>query len=116
MNDNYIRERLFELIEHSNISAAKLSEELHLNKGYFADVRREKQSVPYDVLARICDYFGISLSTFFDKEFSLDSSYREINLLCQRIPQDQLESVIIPILKQFAKQTDFESTSNKTHK
>lgn len=34
MNDNYIRERLFELIENSDITAAKLSEELHLNKGY----------------------------------------------------------------------------------
>lgn len=105
MNDNYIRERLFELIENSDISAAKLSEELHLNKGYFADVRREKQSVPYDVLTRICDYFEISLSTFFDKDYSLKDSYREINLLCQEIPEDQLESVIIPILKQFAGKT-----------
>lgn len=110
MNDNYIRERLFELIENSDISAAKLSEELHLNKGYFADVRREKQSVPYDVLTRICDYFEISLSTFFDKDYSLKDSYREINLLCQEIPEDQLEAVIIPILKQFAGKT---SNTNK---
>lgn len=113
MNDNYIRERLFELIENSDISAAKLSEELHLNKGYFADVRREKQSVPYDVLTRICDYFEISLSTFFDKDYSLDNSYREINLLCQRIPQDQLETVIIPILKQFAQKTGLEPSSSQ---
>lgn len=105
MNDNYIRERLFELIENSDITAAKLSEELHLNKGYFADVRREKQSVPYDVLTRICDYFQISLSTFFDKDYSLNDSFREINLLCQNIPQDQLETVIIPILKKFAEKT-----------
>lgn len=108
MNDNYIRERLFELIENSDITAAKLSEELHLNKGYFADVRREKQSVPYDVLTRICDYFQISLSTFFDKDYSLNDSYREINLLCQDIPQDQLETVIIPILKKFAEKTSHE--------
>lgn len=113
MNDTYIRERLFELIENSGISAAKLSEELHLNKGYFADVRREKQSVPYDVLTRICDYFQISLSTFFDKDYSLDSSYREINLLCQEIPQDQLETVIIPILKKFAEKTRPHSSSDR---
>lgn len=102
MNDNFIRERIFELIDASDISASHLCEELHLNKGYFADVRREKQGVPYDILVRICDYFGISLSTFFDREYSLKDSYREINILCQKIPDDQLESVIIPILKKFA--------------
>lgn len=106
MNDNYIRKRLFELIENSGIPASKLSEELNLNKGYFADVRRERQSVPYDVLSRICDYFHISLSTFFDKDYSLDNSYREVNLLCQEIPKDQLETVIIPILKKFAEKTN----------
>lgn len=114
MNDNYIRKRLFELIENSGISASRLSEELNLNKGYFADVRRERQSVPYDVLSRICDYFHISLSTFFDEDYSLESSYREVNLLCQKIPQDQLETVIIPILKKFAEKTNQDSVT--THK
>ena len=55
MNENYIRERIFELIDASDISASHLCEELHLNKGYFADVRREKQGVPYDILVRICE-------------------------------------------------------------
>lgn len=104
MNDSFIRERLFELIENTGMSPAKLSEELHLNKGYFADVRREKQSVPYDVLSRTCEYCGITLSEFFDPDYSLKSTYREVNLLCQKIPEDQIQTVIIPILKQFAKQ------------
>lgn len=43
-NDSFIRKRLFELIDNSDITPTRLSEELHLNKGYFADVRREKQS------------------------------------------------------------------------
>lgn len=43
MNENYIRERIFELIDASDISASHLCEELHLNKGYFADVRRENR-------------------------------------------------------------------------
>ncbi len=105
MNDQYIRERIFELIEDANISPAKLSEELHLNKGYFADVRREKQSVPYDVLSQVCEYFHITLSEFFDNDYSLNETYREVNLLCQKIPEDQIKTVIIPILKQFATQT-----------
>lgn len=112
MNDTYIRERLFELIESSDISASKLSEELHLNKGYFADVRRERQSVPYDVLARICDYYGITLSQFFDRDYSLNNTYREVNLLCQKIPEDQIRTVIIPILKQFARQTSDSQLTN----
>lgn len=104
MNDSYIRERIFELIENSNISATKLSEELHLNKGYFTDVRREKQSVPYDVLSRICEYFGITLSEFFDPNYPLKETYREVSLLYQQIPEDQVQTVIIPILKRFASQ------------
>lgn len=101
-NDNFIRKRLFELIDNSNISATRLSEELHLNKGYFADVRREKQSVPYDILSRVCDFYKITLSDFFDPDYSLKDTYREVNLLCQQIPEDQLKNIIIPILKQFA--------------
>lgn len=104
MNDTYIRERIFELIENSNTPATRLSEELHLNKGYFADVRREKQSVPYDVLSRICDYFGITLSEFFDRNYSLNETYREVSILCQQIPEDQVRDVIIPVLKRFANQ------------
>lgn len=102
-NDNYIRKRLLELIDNSNISATRLSEELHLNKGYFADVRREKQSVPYDVLSQVCDFYNITLSDFFDPDYSLKNTYREVNLLCQQIPEEQLKNVILPILKQFAK-------------
>lgn len=101
-HDKYIRERLFELIENSHISPTRLSEELHLNKGYFTDVRRGKQSVPYDILARICEYYQITLSDFFDRDYSLKTTHREVNLLCQQIPEDQLETVIIPILKRFA--------------
>ncbi len=101
-SENFIRIRLFELIDNSNISATKLSEELHLNKGYFADVRREKQSVPYDILSQVCNYYGITLSDFFDRDYSLKDTHREVNLLCQRIPEDQLKNVIIPILKRFA--------------
>ncbi len=54
---DFIRKRLLELIEDSGISPSRLSEKLHLNKGYFADVRRGKQSVPYDILALICKLF-----------------------------------------------------------
>lgn len=102
MNDAYIRKRLFELIDNSSISATKLSEELNLNKGYLGDVRRHRQSVPYDVLASICDFYHITLSEFFDPDYSLKEPYREINLLCQSIPEDQIQTVIIPILKKFA--------------
>lgn len=101
-NENFIRVRLFELIDNSNISPTRLSEELHLNKGYFADVRRGKQSVPYDILSQVCSYYGTTLSDFFDPDYSLKNTHREINLLCQKIPEDQLKNVIIPILKRFA--------------
>lgn len=101
-NDSFIRKRLFELIDNSDITPTRLSEELHLNKGYFADVRREKQSVPYDVLSQVCDYFHITLSEFFDPDYSLRNTHREINLLCQQVPEDQLKNIIIPILKLFA--------------
>lgn len=105
-SENYIRERLFELIDNSDISPAKLSEELHLNKGYFADVKRKKQGVPYDILSQVCHYYGITVSDFFDRDYSLKDTHRTINLLCQRIPEDQLQTVIIPILKRFAENTD----------
>lgn len=101
-NDIFIRKRLFELIDNSDITPTRLSEELHLNKGYFTDVRREKQSVPYDTLIQVCDYFHITLSDFFNPDYSLKNIHREIDLLCQRIPEHQLQTVIIPILKQFA--------------
>lgn len=105
-NDSFIRKRLFELIDNSDIMPTRLSEELHLNKGYFADVRREKQSVPYDVLSQVCDYFHITLSEFFDPDYSLRNTHREISLLCQQVSEDRLKNIIIPILKLFAEKAD----------
>lgn len=105
-NDNFIKTRLFELIDNSGITPTKLSEELHLNKGYFADVRREKQSVPYDVLSQVCDYFHITLAEFFDPDYPLNSTQREVSLLCQQVSEDRLKNIIIPILKLFAEKVD----------
>ncbi len=100
---DFIRKRLFELMEDSGISPSRLSEELHLNKGYFADVRRGKQSVPYKILVPICELFHITLSEFFDPDYSLKGIYREVNLLCQKIPEFQIQNIIIPILENFSK-------------
>lgn len=102
---DFIRNRLLELIEDSGFSPSRLSEELHLNKGYFADVRRGKQSVPYDILALICEHYHITLSEFFDPDYSLRGIHREVNLLCQKIPDHQIQNIIIPILKRFAEET-----------
>ncbi len=102
---DFIRNRLLDLIEDSGFSPSRLSEDLHLNKGYFADVRRGKQSVPYDILALICKLFQITLSEFFDPDYSLRGIHREVNLLCQKIPDDQLQNIIIPILERFAEKT-----------
>lgn len=98
----FVRKRLTELIDASGIPPSRLSEMLYLNPGYFSDVRRGKQIVSYDVLSQVCDYFHITLSEFFDPDYSLKRIYREVNLLCQGIPEDQIQEVILPVLKHFA--------------
>lgn len=103
---DFIRKRLFELIDDSGISPSRLSEKLYLNKGYFTDVRRGKQSVPYEVLALVCDHFHITLSEFFNPDYSLKRIHLEVNLLCQRIPENQIQNVIIPILQRFAEEIE----------
>lgn len=58
----FVRKRLAELITASGIPPSRLSEMLYLNPGYFSDVRRGKQIVSYDVLAKVCDYCNIPLN------------------------------------------------------
>lgn len=98
----FVRKRLAELIAASGLPASRLSEALYLNPGYFSDVRRGKQMVSYDVLAKVCDYCNIPLSVFFDPDAPLTGQYREAMKLCSRIPENEMREVILPVLKHFA--------------
>lgn len=98
----FVRKRLAELITASGIPPSRLSELLYLNPGYFSDVRRGRQIVSYDVLAKVCDYCNIPLSAFFDPEYPVSGPYREAMMLCSLIPEDQMREVILPVLKHFA--------------
>lgn len=69
MNDVYdfIGYRIAGLCERNNVTIKVLSKKLGKADGYVSSVISKRNKIPADVLMDVCDYFGISISEFFDE-------------------------------------------------
>lgn len=76
--DNFIRRRIDELRLKKNISESKLSELIGYNRSYITQITNGPNMPTFTALEAICDYFEITLSQFFDSQYSDDVSIQFI--------------------------------------
>lgn len=65
-----IGKRLVSLREMRNISANKLSKEINVDPSTINKIEKGTAKPSIDLLFKVCNYFGISLSEFFDDRTS----------------------------------------------
>lgn len=83
MNDKKIGERITELRLAHGESEYKLSLEIGQARSYIGMVVAEKLTPSLPALANICRYYGITLSEFFNAEFTEEAEMfiRKFNML-----------------------------------
>lgn len=67
--DDFIKERVTKLVRSCPIPDTRISELLGFNKSYLSQIIRGLRLPSFLGLEKICDFFQITLSDFFNPEF-----------------------------------------------
>ncbi len=95
MKKNYIGERITSLRMEKNISEYTLGKNIGKCNSYINKISSGIMNPSIDTLSAICDYFGISLSQFFDKETpELSLTALRIISLLPKLTEEQLQILL----------------------
>lgn len=95
MDLSYIGQRITELRILNNVSEYQMSLELGQSKSYIQAITSGKMLPSLKQLFNICDYFGISLSEFFDNSKENPLRIRQITEQLALLSPQDLELVDI---------------------
>lgn len=96
MNNNFIGERVTSLRLKKEISEYKLSKDIGKCNNYINKVSSGKLIPTIATLSSICEYFGITLSQFFQEENPSDSlTESQILAILPHLNEDQLHSLLV---------------------
>ncbi|WP_333860759.1 helix-turn-helix domain-containing protein [Clostridium sp.] len=91
MNDvTFVAKRITELRLSKNISSRKLSLDLGLSNSYITQIENGNKLPSLDNLFKICDYFRISISDFFNSS-SITPEIRNLLDTIRDLTPGQLE-------------------------
>lgn len=93
---NKIGNRIKELRELNNISANKLSIYLNINPSTISKIENGASKPSLDLLMKICDYFEISMSEFFNDGINTSILSHEIKELLHNskyLTSEQIQAV-----------------------
>ncbi len=93
MDRKFIAKRIAGLRYAKKVSARGLSLELGQSSEYINQIENERSVPSLDGLINICDYFGITLSDFFDDKTEYPIQYREIIAELNKLDTIELEQV-----------------------
>lgn len=98
MDNNFIGERVTSLRLQKGISEYKLSKNIGKCNNYINKVSSGKLIPTIETLFSICEYFGITLSQFFQKENPADAlTASQILAILPSLNEDQLKSLLVII-------------------
>lgn len=102
MEKDFIRNRVYYIRNANKISARKLSIELGMSTEYVNQLESGRLTPSIDFLIAFCDYFKISLSSFFDENIKYPVETKNIiNELNKLSPEetDNVYSLLLMINK-----------------
>jgi addiction module HigA family antidote len=80
---------LQELLRQYNISAYRLSKDIHLPQTRISQILRGKRAISIDTASRLAKYFGISINYWLNLQNSYDITNSNLDI-CNKIEQLKL--------------------------
>ena len=102
MNEKDIALRLSQLREKKDVSARDMSLSIGQNPSYINNIETGKTKPSLDGIILICEYFGMTLSEFFDIDSSYSLKMNSIITDLKKLDDQQLDAIEV-IIKGMAK-------------
>lgn len=93
MEKDFIRNRVYFIRNAHKISARSLSLELGMSTEYINQLESGRLTPSLDFLISFCDYFNISLSTFFDENIKYPVETKNIISELNKLSQEETNNV-----------------------
>lgn len=90
MDEKFVRDRITQLRLQKGVSEYTMSYELGHSRGYIYNFSSGKALPPLKELFAICDYFGITVSQFFDEKENTPSLTNEVFESVKRLNESDL--------------------------
>ncbi len=103
MDKDFILNRIAELREKRNISERQMSREMGHSPTYLSNLATYKGLPTMEVVMDCCNYFGISLSDFFQETLKTEPSSSWIDELFDKEDQAELVRLLNAMDKKSAK-------------
>jgi len=94
MDKHFIADRITALRLRKNISEYRMSLELGQSKSYIQGITSGKALPSVKQLFNLCDYFGITVSEFFDEETDDPQRIHTMITLAKQLPPEDLDRMI----------------------
>ena len=90
MDENFIRERITQLRLKKGISEYQMSYDLGHSRGYVYNISSGKSLPPMSEFLRICEYFNLTPSQFFDESLENPSLLQSVIDELRKLNDDDL--------------------------
>lgn len=90
MDENFIRERITQLRLKKGISEYQMSYDLGHSRGYVYNISSGKSLPPMTEFLRICEYFNLTPSQFFDESLENPSLLQSVIDELRKLNDDDL--------------------------
>ncbi|MBQ2766435.1 MAG: helix-turn-helix transcriptional regulator [Clostridia bacterium] len=91
MNAEFVRERITQLRLQKDVSEYKMSYDLGHSRGYINNISSGKALPSLSELFAICDYFGISVTEFFDTSINNPRLCQKTADILEQLCDDDLD-------------------------
>ncbi|NRD77376.1 helix-turn-helix transcriptional regulator [Bacillus sp. BRMEA1] len=83
--------RIKQLRKEFNKTANEIVEAIHISQPYYSQIENGHVPVSIENLIKICDFYGITLSEFFDDNF--DEDLKKLLSTAKKLNKEQLEAL-----------------------
>lgn len=93
MEKDFIRNRVYQIRSANKISARSLSLELGMSSEYINQLESGRLTPSLDFLISFCDYFNLTLSSFFDTEIKYSIETKQIIKELNKLTKEEIDLI-----------------------
>jgi transcriptional regulator with XRE-family HTH domain len=81
------------LRKQSNITVTELARTVEISQSYLSQIENGQKMIPIDVLLKICNTLGYTLSEFFNDEIDININLKKLLLAAEKLNDEQIQAL-----------------------
>jgi len=88
-----IGQKIKDLRKQFNITVTELANTVGISQSYLTQIENGQKMIPVDILIKICNTFGYTLSEFFDDQKEINTNLKKLLISAEKLNNDQIAAL-----------------------